>query len=96
MHLEGPTKHELAVGEGRVVHGVLLGEHAVRERLFVPELGILVVAAEEVGINFRQIEGFLELILLLVLDRAYFTLRSLDVSSPTRIVVDPIQITHTA
>jgi len=89
LHIEGSTKHELAVGEGRVVHGVLLGEHALGERLFVSVLRIL-VAAEEVSINFRQIEGFLELILLLVLDRAYFTLWSLDVSSPTRIVVDPI------
>ena len=78
------------------MHGVLLGEHAVGERLIVPELRFLVEAAEEVGINFGQIEGFLELTLLLVLDRAYFTLWSLDVSSPTRIVVDPIQITHTA
>lgn len=95
MHLEGSAKHELAVGEGGVVHGVLLRGHAVGQRLTVLELSIL-GAAEEVSVNFAQIEGFLELILLLVLDRAYFTLWSLDVSSATRIVVDPIQITHTA
>ena len=77
------------------MHGVRLGEHAMGEWLFVPELSIL-DAAEEVSVNFAQVEGLLELILLLVLDRAYFTLWSLNVSSSTRIVVDPIQITHTA
>jgi len=77
------------------VHGVRLGEHTVGERLFVPILRIF-EAAEEVSVNFAQIKGFLELILLLVLVRASFTLRSLDVSSSTRVIMDPIQITHTS
>ena len=66
------------------------------DRLFVPAVLSIFVATEEVSVNFAQVEGFLELILLMVLDRAYFTLWSLDVSSSTRIIMDPVQITHTA